>query len=94
MAFDKAFWEEYGYVVIPNVVSQANLQAVIDAIWEYTGKDSHNRSDWYKEPLLPGAMVSMSNNQALWDNRQAPSIHQVFAELWHWRAFSVGGAVQ
>ena len=82
MSFDRAFWDENGYVVIPNVVSQANLQAVIDAIWEYTGKDPHNCNDWYKQPQLQGAMVSMSNNQALWDNRQSPRIHEVFSELW------------
>jgi hypothetical protein len=82
MSFDKQFWEEYGYVVIPNAVAQGNLQAVIDAIWAYNGKDPHNPTSWYQEPLLEGAMVNMSNNQPLWDNRQAPNLHQIFAELW------------
>ncbi|MEZ4867234.1 MAG: phytanoyl-CoA dioxygenase family protein [Caldilineaceae bacterium] len=82
MTFDKAFWEENGYVVIPNAVSQENLQAVIDAIWTYTGKDPNNRADWYKEPLLEGAMVNMSNSQPLWDNRQSPYLHEIFTELW------------
>jgi len=82
MSFDQRFWDENGYIVIPNLVPQANLQAVIEAIETYTGKDSHNPADWYNEPMLPGAMVNMSNHQALWDNRQAPSVHQVFAQLW------------
>jgi len=82
MVFDQQFWEENGYVVIPNAVAQGNLQAVIDAIWTYTGKDPHNPKTWYQEPLLEGAMVNMSNNQAMWDNRQAPELHQIFSELW------------
>ncbi|CAN5760245.1 hypothetical protein BH10CHL1_BH10CHL1_25710 [soil metagenome] len=81
-SFDQQFWDEHGYVVIPNVVPQANLQAVIDAIWAYTGKDSHNSASWYQEPLLEGAMVNMSNSQPMWDNRQAPRLHEIFTELW------------
>ena len=82
MSFDKQFWSENGYVVIPNAVAQGNLQAVIDAIWTYTGKEPHNPQTWYQAPLLEGAMVNMSNNQAMWDNRQAPQLHQIFSELW------------
>lgn len=82
MAFDRKSWEENGYVVIPNAVPQENLQAVIDTIWRYTGKDANNRADWYKPPLLEGAMVNMSHNQPMWDNRQAPIFHEIFSELW------------
>ena len=82
MSFDQAFWEENGYMIIPGVVSQGNLQAVVDAIWNYTGKQPTNRESWYEAPMLEGAMVNMSNHQALWDNRQAPVFHEVFTELW------------
>ena len=82
MSFDKQCWEENGYVVIPNVVAPENLQAVVDAIWTYTGKDPDQRASWYQAPLLEGAMVNMGNHPALWNNRQSPRLHEIFSELW------------
>ena len=79
---DRTFWHENGYVVIPDVVPAANLTAVIDAIAEFTGKNLADRECWYQEPMVYGGMVNMNHNQALWDNRQAPKIHQAFAEIW------------
>ena len=32
---DWAFWEENGYVVIPNAVPQENLDALIEQIWTF-----------------------------------------------------------
>lgn len=82
MSFDKASWEKNGYVVIPNVVSPQDLQAVVDAIWAYTGKSPDRRTTWYQEPLLEGAMVNMANNQPIWNNRQSPRFYEIFCELW------------
>ena len=79
---DRTFWHQNGYVVIPDVVPAANLTAVIDAIAEFTGKNLANPECWYQEPMVGGGMVNMNHNQALWDNRQAPKIHQAFAEIW------------
>ena len=38
----RAFWEENGYVVIPNAVPQENLDAVIDAIWDFLQVDRND----------------------------------------------------
>lgn len=78
---DHAFFEEQGYVVIPNAVPQENLDAVIDLIWEFLGMDRNNREDWYREPHRPGGMVEVYQHQALWDNRQHPRIHGAFSEI-------------
>ena len=32
---DRAFWEENGYVVVPNAVPRENLDRLVDAIWEF-----------------------------------------------------------
>ena len=43
-----AFWEENGYVIIPNAVPQELLDGVIDAIWEYLGVTGEDPKGWYK----------------------------------------------
>ena len=79
---DRRFWDENGYVVVPNAVPLGNLISVLDAIAEFTGKDLADEESWYQEPMVHGGMVNMNHNQALWDNRQNPKIHQAFSEIW------------
>ena len=31
----RAHWDEQGYVILPQIVPQANVDAVIDAIWTF-----------------------------------------------------------
>jgi hypothetical protein len=80
-AEDVAFFEENGYVVAPNAVPQENLDAVIAAIWEFLEMDPDDPEDWYRPPHKPGGMVEIYHHQALWDNRQPPRIHAIFAQL-------------
>ncbi len=82
-AEDRAFWEEQGYIVVPNAVPQENLDRVIDALWEFLAMDRNNPQEWYSRPdwHRPTGMVELYHHQALWDNRQHPRIHQIFAEL-------------
>lgn len=80
---DHAFWEENGYVVVPNAVPQENLDRVIDVTWEFLEMDPNDPETWY---TLPGwhsrtGMVQLFQHQALWDNRQYPRVHQIFSEL-------------
>src|SRR5579872_59135 len=78
---DHTFFKENGYVVVHNVVPQENLDAVIDALWEFLGMDRNDPEDWYREPLRTNGMVEIYQHQALWDNRQHPRMHQVFTEI-------------
>jgi hypothetical protein len=80
-AADHAFFEENGYVVIPNAVPRENLEAAIDAIWEILGMDRNDPGDWYREPLRTSGMVEIYQHQALWDNRQYPRVHEIFTEI-------------
>ncbi len=89
---DWAFWEENGYVIIPNAVPQENLDRLVTAIWKFLEMDPSDVENWYKykpysrddrcSPISGAGMVEMYQHQALWDNRQAPKIHQAFAEIW------------
>ena len=48
---DRRFWDENGYVVVPNAVPLGNLISVLDAIAEFTGKDLADEKSWYQEPV-------------------------------------------
>ena len=78
---DQAFFAENGYLVVRNVVPEADCDAVIDALWEFLEMDRNDPTDWYRPPLSPGGMIEMYHHQTMWDNRQHPRMHQVFAEL-------------
>jgi ectoine hydroxylase-related dioxygenase (phytanoyl-CoA dioxygenase family) len=89
---DWAFWQENGYVVIPNAVPQENLDRMVETIWQFLDMDPDDAETWYKykpytredrcSPISGAGMVEMYQHQALWDNRQHPKIHQAFAEIW------------
>ena len=80
-AADHAFFRENGYVIARDVVPAENLRAVVAMAWEFLGMDPADPEDWYRPPLAPGGMLEIYQHQALWDNRQAPRVHQSFAEL-------------
>lgn len=80
-ADDHAFFQKNGYVIARSVVPPENLRAVIEMIWEFLGMDPSNPDDWYRPPLSPGGMLEIYQHQALWNNRQAPRVHQAFSEL-------------
>jgi len=79
---DCAFWEENGYVIIHNAVPQENLDAVIEAIWEFLDVDRNNVDEWYKAPISKAGMLEMYHHQSLWDNRQNPRIYEAFTQIW------------
>lgn len=82
-AEERAFWEENGYIIARNVVPQANLERVIDALWEFLGMDPNEPASWYSRPAWHSraGMVELYHHQAMWDNRQHPRVHQAFSEI-------------
>jgi len=89
---DWSFWQENGYVVIPNAVQQENLNRMVETIWQFLDMDPDDSETWYKykpytrddrsSPISGAGMVEIYQHQALWDNRQHPKIHQAFSEIW------------
>ena len=49
---DWDFWNQNGYLVVPNVVPSEQLEATIVAMERFFGKDFSEPNDWYKEPLF------------------------------------------
>ena len=86
---DLQFWNENGYVILPDAAPAENLQAVVEAIWGFEEMDPDDRESWYQLPdrengmieLNGSGMVEMYNHPALWANRQLPRIHAAFADL-------------
>ncbi|MEZ4620603.1 MAG: hypothetical protein R2867_34550 [Caldilineaceae bacterium] len=79
---ERAFWNENGYVIIRNAVPKENVDAVVDAIWDFLEVDRNDPEAWYHAPVSRAGMLEMYHHQALWNNRQLPNIYQAFADIW------------
>ena len=89
---DLTFWERNGYVIVPEAVPQANLDAAIQAIWDFLEVDGKDREQWYRHPprgpsddpaspISRAGMVEVYQRQALWDNRQHPRVYEAFRQI-------------
>jgi hypothetical protein len=81
---DRAFWQEHGYLVVPDVVPPELCAAAREAIMRYLGLDPAAPVEAHYDRLLPDdreGFVNMLQAQALWDTRQWPRVHQLFTEL-------------
>jgi hypothetical protein len=87
---DWRFWQENGYVILPNAVPRENLDAAIDLLWEFQEMDRDDPATWRREPLRrigmeelnDTGMVEVYNHQALWNNRQCPRVYDAFVDIW------------
>jgi len=87
---DLAFWHENGYVIVRRAVPQANVDAVIDIIWEFMEMDRDNPETWYRSTddgsgrpkLKESGMAELYQHQALWNNRQHPRVYGAFVDIW------------
>ena len=79
---DLQFWEENGYVVAQNAVSEKNAARTAKAIWDFLEMDPEDPKTWYTDPPRRSIMVEIYHHQAFWDNRQAPRVHQAFSQIW------------
>lgn len=80
-AADLAFWEENGYVILHDAVSEESRCAAEQAIWEHLSMSADDPESWYKQ-RNNGIMVQLFQHPAFEANRRSPRIHKAFAELW------------
>ncbi len=78
---DRAFFDEHGYLVVRQLIPREQVDAVVDAIWDFLEFDRDDPSGWYQEPHRHNGMVEMYHHQSLWDVRQHPKMYQLFREL-------------
>ena len=80
----KAELAENGYVVVDGVVPTSLCDAVIEAVASFLGVDPYAASTW---GVAHGhGIVPLHHHPALWDVRQHPTVHALFAELYGSRA--------
>lgn len=74
--------EDNGYAIVPNVVPKDLLDPVVEDIWRHTGADPNDRESWYKSGIVaPTGMVEMYHYPSMWNVRQFPRLHAIFAEV-------------
>lgn len=92
------FWEDNGYLVVPGAVPLELAARTATTIRRFVGADDDRPEEtWYKNKLDiysdvkpdgkrpihgPCGMVQMFHHSTLWEIRQEPSIHQIFADLY------------
>jgi len=80
-AADLAFWEEHGYVIVPDAVPKSSREAATQAILDHVGATLDEPESWYK-PNDHGIMVQFFQHPAFTANRQSRRLHKAFAQLW------------
>jgi ectoine hydroxylase-related dioxygenase (phytanoyl-CoA dioxygenase family) len=77
-AEDLDFWNENGYVVVHDAVSQEQCQTAAQAIYDFLEVDPEQPDTWYGHDIW----VPLLHHPAFWANRESPRIHGAFAQLW------------
>jgi ectoine hydroxylase-related dioxygenase (phytanoyl-CoA dioxygenase family) len=90
-----AFWDEHGYVVVPNAVAESDRDAAAAAIYSFLDADPGDAETWYGNKYGPTIWVPLLRHPAFLANRQAPRLVKAFAQLWGredlWATVDQGG---
>jgi Phytanoyl-CoA dioxygenase (PhyH) len=77
------FWEQNGYLIIPNAVPAEDCENTVALICEFIQIERDNPSTWYEpHPERQGIMVQLFQNPILDKNRNNPTIRKVYEQLW------------
>jgi Phytanoyl-CoA dioxygenase (PhyH) len=87
---DWQHWTTKGYVIVRQAVPAANVERLVNLLWEFDEKDPNDPSTWYApqrrehkmKELNNTGMLEIYNHQYLWDNRQEQRIYDVFVDIW------------
>lgn len=87
---DWEHWTTKGYVIVRQVVPQANIERLVDLLWRFDEKDPSDPSTWYApqrrehkmKELNNTGMLEIYNHQHLWDNRMEKRVYDVFVDIW------------
>ena len=83
-------WTTKGYVIVRQVVPAANVERLVNLLWEFDEKDPNDPSTWYApqrrehkmKELNNAGMLEIYNHQYLWDNRMEKRVYDVFVDIW------------
>jgi ectoine hydroxylase-related dioxygenase (phytanoyl-CoA dioxygenase family) len=88
---DFAFWQSYGYVIVPEAIPAAQAQELLDFTWDFQGLDPKRPETWYPEAehesdllrdLYIYGFVEAYHHQLIWDSRQAQRVYDAFVDVW------------
>jgi Phytanoyl-CoA dioxygenase (PhyH) len=88
---DFAFWQTYGYVVVPEAIPASAAAELLDFTWEFQGLDRGRPETWYEErewrsdldrELHIYGFVEAYHHQRIWDSRQAQRVYDAFVDVW------------
>jgi len=78
---DKRRFSKDGYLLVENVVPESLCAAVRSTICEFLDMQADDPASWPESQSRGHGIVPIHHPQALWDVRQHPAVHQVFAAL-------------
>ena len=76
-----AHWDEHGYVVLPDAISSAEIEAVTALLWQVIEASPDDTESWFSA-RTNGIMVPHFQSPALEAARRSPRVHKAFAQLW------------
>lgn len=87
---DWMHWKTWGYVIVPDAVSQDHVEQLVDFLWDFQEMDPDDPSTWGKGDRRPhemtelnnSGMVEVYNHQLLWTTRERPRIYDAFVDIW------------
>lgn len=90
-----AFWDEHGYVVVPDAVPPGDRDAAATAIYNFLDADPGDPDTWYGNKFGKSIWVPLLRHPAFLANRRAPRLVKAFAQLWGredlWATVDQGG---
>lgn len=83
-------WTTKGFIIVRQVVPQANVERLANLLWEFDEKDPDDPTTWYAPQrrehkmteLNNTGMLEIYNHQFLWDNRMQQRVYDVFVDIW------------
>jgi hypothetical protein len=87
---DWRHWTKRGYVIVRQAVPPANVERLVDLLWQFDEKDANDPATWYApqrrehrmKELNNSGMLEIYNHQYLWDNRQEKRVYDAFVDIW------------
>lgn len=79
---DLSFWNENGFVVLHNAVSDSSCGIAVAAICEFLHIDLNRPDTWYNGPQGHSIWVPLLRHPAIEANRDSTRIRQAFAQIW------------
>jgi hypothetical protein len=78
-----AHWDEYGYLIIPGVLSASESAAARIAIWKFLQMSEDEPASWYQSSSqMKKIMVQLFVHPALEVARTSDYIRRIFQQLW------------